>query len=304
MILNIYYMIVNVWKPKTKLKDGKQIVIYYTLVDISDIYLSGASNLKVVYKCDSNSCKNSEKLFSLNRQHLNENRSKTVNEKIQICRSCQMSGDKNPKFGDNRSWLDSYGEEKTLEMKNNLKIRSLGDKNPSKNENVKIKKNQIIINFNNVSEYVSKFNFRLESIDGDNKFAKLSMICNNNHKIDIKYINFKVRKICRYCYYDSIRIPFDVIENFEKYSRTVRSLTRFTFNKNKDLIDIEGLKKLDSEKYHIDHIYSISDGFLNNVDPKIIASVNNLRVISKIQNLKKGKISEQSLSELLDKFNS
>ena len=303
MILNIYYMILNVWKPKTKLKDGKQIVIYYTLVDISDIYLSGASNLRVVYKCDSNNCKNSEKLFSINRQHLNENRSKTVNEKIQICRSCQMSGDKNPKFGDNRSWLDSYGEEKTLEMKNNFRSRFL-DKNPSKRDDVKIKKNQIIINFTNVSEYVSKFNFRLESIDGDNKFAKLSMICNNNHKFDIKYINFKVRKICRYCYYDSIRIPFDVIGKFEKYSRTVRSLTRFTFNKNKDLIDIEGLKKLDSEKYHIDHIYSISDGFLNNVDPKIIASVHNLRVISKSQNLKKGRISEQSLSELLDKFNS
>jgi hypothetical protein len=298
-------MIVNVWKPKTKLKDGKQIVIYYTLVDISDIYLSGASNLKVVYKCDSNSCKNSEKLFSLNRQHLNENRSKTVNEKIQICRSCQMSGDKNPKFGDNRSWLDSYGEEKTLEMKNNLKIRSLGDKNPSKDENVKIKKNQIIINYKNVSEHIDSLNLKLNSIDGDNKFASLNISCNKGHEFNILWSSLKNRKnICRYCYYDSIRIPFDVIEKFEKYSRTVRSLTRFTFNKNKDLIDIEGLKKLDSEKYHIDHIYSISDGFLNNVDPKIIASVHNLRVISKSQNLKKGKISEQSLSELLDKFNS
>jgi len=60
---------------------------------------------------------------------------------------------------------------------------------------------------------------------------------------------------------------------------------------------------LDSKNYHIDHIYSISDGFINNIEPKIIASIHNLRVISKNQNLKKGKNSEQSLSDLLDKYN-
>ena len=108
--------------------------------------------------------------------------------------------------------------------------------------------------------------------------------------------------MCRYCYYDSIRIPFDEIELFETYSKTVRSLTRFTFNKNKNIIDPDGLKELDSKNYHIDHIYSISDGFLNNIEPKVIASVNNLRVINKTENLKKGKKSNLTIEKLMDMY--
>ena len=296
-------MILNVWRPKTKSINGKQIIISYSIVNIDDIYSPGSSNFRVVYRCDGVNCKNRDKIYSISRQHLNEKRSKTVNEKLQICKSCQMLGEKNPNFGNNKSWVENYGEERANKLKNDLSLRVTGDNNPSKRDSVKDKKGQTIINYDSVFKMSGDLGFKLIDIDGDNKFAKLTLSCKKNHTFDIKWINFKLRGLCRYCYYESIRIPFDQINKFEKYSRKVRSLTRFVFNKNKSLIDIDGLKSLYPSDYHIDHIYSISDGFLNNIDPKIISSVNNLRVITKVENLKKGRNSNLTLEKLLELYN-
>lgn len=292
-------MIIGVYKPVKK--DKK--VIGYTILNLFDLYNKGSQRYKVSYKCDDFGCKTPNKIYSITREHLNEKRSKTVNDKIQICRVCQTTGKNNPRFGDNRTWNEIFNKETSDRLRKNLSDRSIGDKNPSKKDNVKEKKSQIIINYENVNKYLNKFNFRLNSIEGDNKFSKLSITCNNNHIFNIQWASVKTRQnMCRYCYYDSIRIPFDEIELFETYSKTVRSLTRFTFNKNKNIIDPDGLKELDSKNYHIDHIYSISDGFLNNIEPKVIASVNNLRVINKTENLKKGKKSNLTIEKLMDMY--
>lgn len=293
-------MIIGVYKP---VKENKG-VTSYSILNIGDLYNKGSQRYKVSYICDGIHCKTPDKIYSITREHLNEKRSKTINDKIQICRSCQTTGENNPRFGDNRTWNEIFNKETSDRLRKNLSDRSIGDKNPSKNNGVKEKKNQIIINYENVNKYLNQYNFKLNSIEGDNKFSKLSVTCDNNHIFNIKYTNFGKNKcLCRYCYYDSIRIPFEEIERFETYSKTVRSLTRFTFNKNKNLIDPNGLKDLDSKNHHIDHIYSISDGFINNIEPKIIASVNNLRVIKKDENLKKGKKSELTLEKLLKLYN-
>jgi hypothetical protein len=84
----------------------------------------------------------------------------------------------------------------------------------------------------------------------------------------------------------------------------VRYLTRFNFNKNLEKIENSKLKLNDSKKFHIDHIYSISDGFINNIDYRIIASHHNLRVITKDENLKKGSKSDITSDELLKRYNS
>lgn len=292
-------MIIGIFKP---VKENKKI-IGFSILNVSDLYNKGSQRYKVSYKCDDINCKTPYKIYSITREHLNEKRSKTVNDKIQICRSCQTTGENNPRFGDNRTWEQMLGKEISDKNKEVYRKKFI-ENNPSKQDIVKIKKGQIIINYEYVSNYLNKYNFKLNYIEGENKFAKLNITCDNNHMFDIKYTNFGKNKcLCRYCYYDSIRIPFDEIELFETYSKSVRSLTRFTFNKNKNIIDPDGLKELDSKNYHIDHIYSISDGFLNNIEPKVIASVNNLRVINKIENLQKGRKSGMELSELLKKIN-
>ena len=292
-------MIISVYKP---IKE-KKIVVMYEILSSESIYNIGSQRYKVIYKCDKSNCKTPDKLYSISREHLNEKRSKTVNDKVQICRVCQTTGSNNPRYGDNRTWDELYDKETSKKLRKNLSDRSIGDNNPSKREDVKVKKGQKIINFETVKDELVKFNFKLNSLDGDNKFSIISITCNNNHDSTIKYTNFnKGNYLCRYCYYDSIRIPFEQIKEFEKYSRVVRSLTRGVFNRNKKIIDPNGLKEVDSKKYHIDHIYSVSDGFINNVDPKIISSVYNLRVISQDDNLSKGKNSEITLEKLLNMY--
>ncbi len=293
-------MIISVYKP---IKEKKIVVMYEILSSSESIYNIGSQRYKVIYKCDKSNCKTPDKLYSISREHLNEKRSKTVNDKVQICRVCQTTGSNNPRYGDNRTWDELYDKETSKKLRKNLSDRSIGDNNPSKKDYVKIKKGQKIINFESVKEEFDKINYKLNSIIGDNKFSSICVTCDNDHEFTIKYVNFNKNKcLCRYCYYDSIRIPFEQIKEFEKYSRVVRSLTRGVFNRNKKIIDPNGLKEVDSKKYHIDHIYSISDGFMNDVNPKIISSVYNLRVISQDDNLSKGKNSEITLEKLLNMY--
>lgn len=272
------------------------------MCSIDDIHKIGSTGLKVIYKCDGENCKFPNKTHSIMRYHLNINRSTNMHEKIQICRSCQTSGSKNPKYGDNRTWDQIMGNEKSTRMKDLYSKIFSGVNNPSKCDEVKKKKNQIIINFESVSILCRNNNFILKSISGDNKFARIYVTCCNNHTFDILYHSFVVRYICRFCYYDSIRISLEDIEKFEKYSKVVRSLTRSIFRKNKYLIDPINFKSEDSKEYHIDHIYSIADGFKNNINPNIISSYVNLRVITSDENLKKGTRSDMELDELMERY--
>lgn len=295
-------MIINIWRPATKSVNSKQVIIRYDICSIDDINNSGSTGLKVIYKCDGLECKFPNKIHSIQRYHLNINRSKNMHEKLQICRSCQTSGSKNPKYGDNRTWEQVMGTERSKSMKSRYK-NSFIKNNPSKMERVKNKKGQFIINFENVSKITESFGYKLHKIMGDNKFSKLHLQCNNMHNIIMLYHNFKSGCRCKYCYYDSMRIDPKDIDRFEKYSKVVRYKTRTSFNKYKKIIDPFELKVKNSRNYHIDHIYSIMDGFINNIDPCIIASPINLRVILGSDNLRKGIKSEIELDKLLENYN-
>jgi hypothetical protein len=293
-------MIISIYKP---IKEKKKI-LGYEILPLSSLYDRGSQRYKVSYICDKIECRKPNKVYNITREHLSEKRSSTVNEKIQICRTCQMTGEKNPRFGDKRTWSELFDTSKMYKMKESLRERNRGENNPSKKDSVKNKKNQFIINFENVSNSVKEFDFILNSIKGSNKFAELNLTCCNGHNFEIKWCSFRVRRICRYCYYESQRIPIEKIKRFKIYNKKVRYLTRFNFNKNLEKIENSKLKLNDSKKFHIDHIYSISDGFINNIDYRIIASHHNLRVITKDENLKKGSKSDITSDELLKRYNS
>lgn len=56
-------------------------------------------------------------------------------------------------------------------------------------------------------------------------------------------------------------------------------------------------------KYHLDHIYSIKDGFDNNIEPYIMSFPGNLRFISEKENISKGSRSDITKEELIESFN-
>jgi hypothetical protein len=74
--------------------------------------------------------------------------------------------------------------------------------------------------------------------------------------------------------------------NYEIYSGKVWRETYKSIKNNKNKIQkIEFRGNL--FKYHLDHKYSICEGFKNNIDPKIIGHWKNLEVIESSKNLKK-----------------
>ena len=87
---------------------------------------------------------------------------------------------------------------------------------------------------------------------------------------------------------------------FQKYSNRIRNLTKKTFNSNFDIICNLFFR---GREYHLDHIYSIYDGFLNSVDPIIMSSVVNLQLLPKKINLEKSFNSWQTIDELYHKYN-
>lgn len=292
-------MIISVWKPHSKYINRKRVFTHYELVETKSIYNSGTTAYKVIWKCDSEECKYKNKIHSINRHHLNVNRSKFCYENLQICKSCQTTGNRNPRFGDNRSWDQIMGKEKSDKIKQKYKINFTLN-NPSKLENVKIKKGQLIITKESINKIITDSGFKLIRMIGHNKMADLEIKCPNNHIYQTKYTHWKRGYRCKRCFYDTLKVDIDDIDRFEKYSKKVRLLTAITYRNNKNLIDPDNKK---SKEYHLDHIYSIADGFKNDVEPKVIASMCNLRIIDAKENLQKGIKSDITLESLLNLFN-
>lgn len=87
-------------------------------------------------------------------------------------------------------------------------------------------------------------------------------------------------------------------DKWEQYKQEVWYYTRK--NNLSTLNNYKNRGRLDenNDAYHLDHIYSITDGYLNNVDAKIIGSIHNLRFIPAIENQIKKTKSDISLKKL------
>ena len=85
----------------------------------------------------------------------------------------------------------------------------------------------------------------------------------------------------------------------DEYSRRCHQYAETQYRRNKHIIDPNNIR---SRQYHLDHIYSITDGFLNDVPVNVISDISNLRLISATDNYKKSKKSEKSLAKLYEDY--
>jgi len=290
-------MIINIWKPKYH---KGEVTSYFLLNEKSLNGLKGNTACKIIWQCDNEKCKTKHKLHSINASHLIKEK---LNFNIQICRSCQCSGEGNGRFGDNRKWADFFDSEKVKNMKKKYSEKWLGEKNPSKLNHVKIKKGQPIINEDYLKLKVESRGFKLLEIQElDGKKSKMIVVCPNNHIQDKTYESFRSKKkfICEYCFYQSIGLNLteDDLLKLKNYNRQVRALTAKTYRIHKEFINPKNLK-IKRGFYHLDHKFSISQGYKHNVDPKIISSKENLEVISEKDNLTKNKNCSIELHELI-----
>ena len=85
----------------------------------------------------------------------------------------------------------------------------------------------------------------------------------------------------------------------EQYSNRAGQYANTQYNRYKDIIDPEHKR---GKHWHVDHIYSVTDGFLNNVPINIISDISNLRLISDKENYAKHRTSSKSLDQLYEGY--
>ena len=291
-------MIISVWKPISK----KSKISHYDIVDKTCLLVKkGTSNYKVIWLCDNPDCRTPNLKHSISACHL-------IKEKMcydsQICRPCQCTGEGNGRYGDRRKWSDFFDEKKLNVLKYIYANKWKGELNPSKTENVKVKKNQAIINKEYIENICENKNFSLINIIKiDGKRSEFTVKCVKNHISYKKYSNFIRKKNtfnCAKCHYESLGLTLSDEEllRYENYKKQVRALTSKTYKLHKDFINPNNFVN-SKDGYHIDHKYSIVEGFKNNISVYIISSKENLQMLKSIDNLKKQTRCSISLEELL-----
>jgi hypothetical protein len=91
--------------------------------------------------------------------------------------------------------------------------------------------------------------------------------------------------------------PLELKTDFEKYKQLVWSYTR----KN-NLNLLENYDKRGKSTYHLDHKFSITQGFLNDIPPEIIGSIYNLEMLCHKDNIKKNSKCSITKEELLKMY--
>lgn len=90
--------------------------------------------------------------------------------------------------------------------------------------------------------------------------------------------------------------PLQLKTEFERYKREVWNVTR-----KQALINLHDYNKRGRKNYHLDHKYSVTQGFLNNIPPEIIGNIINLEMLDHKKNITKNSkcsITKEQLLEL------
>ena len=193
------------------------------------------------------------------------------------------------------SMLEKYGSESFFntvlfkEKVENTSMRKHGTTHHLSSKEVKNKIKQ-----NNLDKYGVENVSQIPEV----KIKRNKTLHDNGFMFDDKYTKKWLDKIKKTHIENGSWFDFNDLrlqEEFKKYKRRVRYLTE-KINLEK-LLGIQS-KNRKQNKIHIDHIYSIGEGFRNNIPPEIIADPNNLQLLSEKDNISKGMRSDISIEQL------
>ncbi len=97
------------------------------------------------------------------------------------------------------------------------------------------------------------------------------------------------------------RRPDHLRSDLEKYRLAVKSITARSYHDYYYVINPDNLPRSRFE-YHVDHIYSVEEGFKNNVPPEIIGHYTNLRMMWHLDNCKKNTKCHITLEQLYENY--
>lgn len=219
---------------------------------------------KIRYTCDFEYCRNKEKIYTTNIGTLIKGSMNSLD--FQICRSC----------------------------------RSI----------ISERKKGVIIPFSVIKQELEMEGYTVFTKEEEYMFGEtqpsqfpIDVECKNGHRHFTTWNNWKnKRRRCRRCY-DENRF-FNALKyknNFQKYKINVVLYTEKTYKKFKSLINPNGYKRTRSG-YHLDHKFSITEGFNHKISPKIIGSACNLELITYDENIRKGSKCSITKEELLNEY--
>lgn len=144
-------------------------------------------------------------------------------------------------------------------------------------------------------------NYKLIVSEYLNANAIMKYECPNGHISQTSWHDWKRGTRCKACYHNSRIKNINDIAKFQDFKQLVVRLTNYNFSKYYYLINPLNLKR--GDRYHLDHIYSIYNGFTNEIPAIIISNPFNLQMLSSKDNIVKGYRSVISLGELYERYN-
>jgi len=155
---------------------------------------------------------------------------------------------------------------------------------------------------NQIKESFEKEGYRLLTNTYGHYNGKLYFVCPRKHKHYISWSNWVQGHRCGKCGNED-RIKYfskEELNNFLNYKKNVISLSNRSFYEFYYFINPKNLDR--GGNFHLDHIYSIADGYENNLDIKIISHPINLQIVDSKINLTKWRRSDFTLDELHKKI--
>lgn len=98
-------------------------------------------------------------------------------------------------------------------------------------------------------------------------------------------------------------IPLDSLSDYKYYLRLVKIITNSQDISGLENLDKRGMSSLD-ESFHLDHKFSIFQGFTENILPIYIGSIQNLKMLESKTNISKGRSCSITKEELFNNFRS
>lgn len=199
-------------------------------------------------------------------------------------------------FSDEKYALQKLAYQKTMALKSPEELKSIrdmavstGNRNNSFNKSVKIREQTCEERYGNSkynnSQQISqtKLNWTKERKELFLKRLKVSLNGKWMSDFQTEETFTKRRKFLEErgdC------IPLDQLSDWQCYSRNVRNLTKKVYNEHKDIINPQNLSRKRGE-YELDHIIPVYYGFINNIPAELISSVDNLQMLTMMENRQK-----------------
>ena len=161
-----------------------------------------------------------------------------------------------------------------------------------------------------IKEEIEKENYKLLSNTYINALQKLKVQCPKGHEFKISWNGFQQGQRCKKCFYINNtknnhcnwkNYTNEQLNNMKGYKDNVIQLSNQNYKKYYYSINPQKLKRGYND-YHLDHIYSTTDGFKNNVPVEVISNPNNLQMLWCLDNQSKNYKSDVSKIELYTNY--